>query len=248
MPKRVASLRPVPADTRPKNKLLSCLPRSDFARLRPHLRTVPLTVKQVLHPRNEPIREVFFPNGGVASVTAVMRNGAMVEIATIGDEGLVGINAFFGSALMSGEAMMQVPDTNAEVMSVQAFRAELDRRGAFYDSVQLYSQGLVILMMQSAACNALHPVQERCARWLLMTHDRMHLQDFHLSHEFLAVMLGVQRPTVSVVAGALQAKGLISYTHGHVRVLDRTGLEAASCMCYAVIRGYFEAGNVRPRV
>ena len=240
MPKRVASLRPVPADTRPKNKLLSCLPRSDFARLRPHLRTVPLAVKQVLHPRNEPIREVFFPNGGVASVTAVMRNGAMVEIATIGDEGLVGINAFFGSALMSGEAMMQVPDTNAEVMSVQAFRAELDRRGAFYDSVQLYSQGLVILMMQSAACMALHTVHERCCRWLLMTHDRIRRDDFQLSHEFLAMMLGSTRPTVTVVAGVLQKAGLIKYTHGRMTIVDRQGLEGASCECYATVKEHFD--------
>ena len=240
MPKRVASIRPPPADPRPKNKLLSGLPRSDFARLRPYLRTVPITVKQVLHPRNEPITEVFFPNGGVASVTAVMRNGAMVEIATIGDEGLVGINAFFGSALMSGEAMMQVPDTNAEVMSVQAFRAELDRRGAFYDSVQLYSQGLVILMMQSAACMALHSVQERCCRWLLMTHDRIRRDDFQLSHEFLAMMLGSTRPTVTVVAGALQKAGLIKYTHGRMTIVDRQGLEGASCECYATVKEHFD--------
>ena len=240
MPKRATSIRPPPADHRPKNKLLSCLPRADFARLRPHLRTVPIAVKQILHPRNEPIREVFFPNGGVASVTAVMRDGAMVEIATIGDEGLVGINAFFGTTLMSGEAMMQVPDTNAEVMSVQAFRGELDRRGAFYKCIEQYSQGLVILMMQSTACMALHSVQERCCRWLLMTHDRIHRDDFQLSHEFLAMMLGSTRPTVTVVAGTLQKAGLIKYTHGHMTILDREGLEASSCECYATVKEHFD--------
>ncbi|HEY7089740.1 MAG TPA: hypothetical protein VH518_16705 [Tepidisphaeraceae bacterium] len=104
MAKRVRS-RPPPADRRPKNKLLASLPRADFTRLRPHLRTVPLAVKQILHPRNETIREVFFPNGGVASITAVMQDGAMVEIATIGDEGLIGINAFFGPALMTGASL-----------------------------------------------------------------------------------------------------------------------------------------------
>ena len=96
--------------------------------------------------RNEPIREVYFPNAGVASVTAVLRDGAMVEIATIGDEGMVGINAFFGPTLMSGESMVQVPDTNAEAMPVDAFRTELDRRGAFYDCIQLYGQGIITLI------------------------------------------------------------------------------------------------------
>jgi CRP-like cAMP-binding protein len=96
-------------------------------------------------------------------------------------------------------------------------------------------------LMQSTACNAVHQVQERCARWLLTTHDRMHEQDFNLSHEFLAMMLGVQRPTVSVVAGTLQQAGLISYTHGRVRVLNREGLEAAACECYPLIRAHFDS-------
>lgn len=240
MLKRTTPIRPPPADQRPKNKLLACLPQADFTRIRPHLRTVPVSVKQVLHPRNEAIREVFFPNGGVASVTAVMRDGAMVEIATIGDEGMVGMNAFFGNSLMSGEAMMQVPDTNAEVMSVRAFKTELDRRGAFFNCIQLYSQGLIILMMQSTACMALHAVQERCCRWLLMTHDRVRQDDFQLSHEFLAMMLGSTRPTVSVVAGTLQKAGLIRYTHGHITILNRQGLEAASCECYATVKEHFD--------
>ena len=157
--------------------------------------------KKVLHPRNEAIRDVFFPNGGVASVTAAMRDGAMVEIATVGDEGLVGMDAFFGATIMASETMVQVPDTDAEAMSVDAFKAELDRRGPFYDCVQRYSQGLLILMMQSTACMALHPVQERGCRWLLMAHDRVREDHFKLSHEFLAMMLGSTRPTVSVVAG-----------------------------------------------
>jgi CRP-like cAMP-binding protein len=240
MAKRVIPIRPPPGEPRPKNQLLSSLPRADFARLRPHLRTVSITVKQILHPRNEPIREVYFPNGGVASVTAVMRDGAMVEIATIGDEGVVGMNAFFGPAVMSGEAMQQVGDTNAEAMSVQAFRNELDRRGAFYNSIQGYSQGLVILMMQSTACMALHSVHERCCRWLLMTHDRVRRGDFQLSHEFLAMMLGSTRPTVTVVAGALQKAGLIKYTHGRMTIVDRQGLEAASCECYATVKEHFD--------
>ena len=135
--------------------------------------------------------------------------------------------------------MVQVPDGSIVKLSEKAFRRELAAHGSFHDLVGRYIQATIAQMMQSTACNALHHVQQRCARWLLMTHDRMHEQDFHLSHEFLAVMLGVQRPTVTVVAGNLQQAGLISYKHGVVKVLDRAGLEAAACECYAIIRAHF---------
>ena len=239
MSKPAKAVRPPPVDLRPKNKLLASLPRADFDRLRPHLRTIPIKVRQILHPVNEPVREVFFLNGGVASMTTAMRDGSMVEIATVGDEGLVGINAFFGGAMLSGETMMQVPDTNAEVMSAATFNRELARGGAFHECVHRYSQGLLMLIMQSTGCMALHPVQARCCRWLLMTHDRVHHDEFHLSHEFLAMMLGSTRPTVTTVAGTLQKAGLIKYTHGRIRILDRKGLEAASCECYATVKGHF---------
>jgi hypothetical protein len=240
MPNRLKSVRPPPAESRPKNKLLACLSPEDFARVKPHLRTLPVKRKQVFHPLNERIQHVVFPNGGVASVTAVMQDGTMVEVATVGIEGVLGMDVFFGGDVATGEAMVQVPDTNAEFMSVASFKAELDRRGGLFECVQRYSQGLVTLMMHSTACMALHPVQERCCRWLLMTHDRVRRDDFHLSHEFLAIMLGSSRPTVSVVAGTLQKAGLITYTHGHVTILDREGLEAASCECYATVRAHFD--------
>jgi CRP-like cAMP-binding protein len=238
--KRSKSVRPGSVDTRPKNKLLACLPRADFERLRPRLKTVPLVAKQTLHRVNEPVREVFFLNGGVASITTVMENGTMVEVATVGNEGLVGINAFFGGLMPGGETMMQVPDTDAEVMSTETFTRELARGGPLYECVHRYSQGLLALMMQSTGCMALHPVQERCCRWLLMTHDRIRRDDFHLSHEFLAMMLGSTRPTVTLVAGTLQKAGLIKYTHGRVRILDRPSLEAASCECYATVKAHFD--------
>jgi hypothetical protein len=240
MPKRANAIRPPPVEPRPKNKLLACLPRADFERLRPYLKTIPTRVRQILHPLNEPVREVFFLNGGVASMTTVMQDGSMVEIATVGDEGLVGINAFFGGAMLSGETMMQVPDTDAEVMSVADFKRELARDGPFHESVHRYSQGLLMLIMQSTGCMALHPVHERCCRWLLMTHDRIRQDEFHLSHEFLAMMLGSTRPTVTIVAGTLQKAGLIKYTRGRITVLDRKGLEAASCECYSTVRGHFD--------
>ena len=240
MPKRAKAIRPPPVNPRPKNKLLACLPRTDFERLRPHLKTIPIKVRQILHPLNETVRDVYFLNGGVASLTTVMQNGSMVEIATVGDEGLVGINAFFGGAMLSGETMMQVPDTDAEVMSVAAFKRELERGGPFHECVRRYSQGLLMLIMQSTGCVALHSVQERCCRWLLMTHDRVRQDELNLSHEFLAMMLGSTRPAVTVVVGTLQKAGLITYAHGRITIVDRTGLEEASCECYATVRGHFD--------
>ncbi len=240
MPKRVPGIRPPPANGRPHNRLLAGLPQEDFDRVKPHLKTITTKVKQILHKRHAPVREVFFPNGGVASITTVMKDGAMVEIATVGDEGLVGIGAFFGGHELASETMIQVPDTDAEVMSAEAFKAEMDRHGAFYDSVLRYWQGLLALIMQSTACMALHPVQDRCCRWLLMAHDRVRRDDFELSHEFLAMMLGATRPTVTVVAGTLQKAGFIRYKHGRITILDRKGLEGSSCECYTTVKAQFD--------
>jgi CRP-like cAMP-binding protein len=155
---------------------------------------------------------------------------------------MVGLEAFFGAnAISPGMTIMQVPDTDAERLGIDAFRQELARGGALSIMMGRYAQTTVRQMMQSTACNALHHVTERCPRWLLMTHDRVDGDSFHLSQEFLAVMLGVRRQTVSVVANTLQKAGLITYRHGHVTVLDRAGLEAASCECYAAIRNYAQA-------
>jgi CRP-like cAMP-binding protein len=170
----------------------------------------------------------------------VLSSGESVEAATVGDEGMLGIEAFFtDDPVAPGNTLVQVPDTNAERLSVEDFRRELAERGALHDAVGRYAQVKIADMIQTAACNAIHQVQQRCARWLLMTHDRMHEQDFHLSHEFLAVMLGVQRPTVSVVAATLQQAGLIRYRHGRVTVTNRHGLEAAACECYPIVRAHF---------
>jgi len=184
---------------------------------------------------------VYFLNSGVASITTLLSNGSMVETATVGDEGMLGIEAYLGEdAVSQGETMMQVPASNgsarAEVLSVAAFRRELAQGGTLHQFAGRYAQIVLAQMMQSAGCNALHPVHERCCRWLLQTHDRVHSDTFQLSHEFLAIMLGVRRQTVTVVAGTLQGAGLIAYSHGQIRIRDRAGLEAASCECYAAIR------------
>jgi CRP-like cAMP-binding protein len=241
--KKRTRIRPPPADG-PKNRLLAALPADDYQQLRPFLRTVPIHVREVLLKAREPLDAVYFLNGGVGSMTTVLKNGAMVEVATVGDEGMIGIEAFLSAhPVAPGETLIQVPDAaasmNAERLEIKHFRHALDTRPAFHDLIARYAQVVFAQMMQSTACNALHPVPQRCARWLLQTHDRMHGRDFRLSHEYLAVMLGVQRPTVSVVAGALQKAGLIRYTHGLIAVVDRRGLEAASCECFAVIQGHY---------
>jgi CRP-like cAMP-binding protein len=248
-----SAVRPPPRGSAPKNLLLRALPSAEYERLLPDLRVVSVQRKETLQHPEEPLEYVYFPNGGVFSIISELPDGRMVEAATVGAEGMLGIEAFLGpTAIAPGRILLQVPEiespTDVLRMRVDVFRRACEERGSLYDVMGRYAQTVIVQMMQSAACNALHHVNERCARWLLQTHDRMHLGDFHLSHEFLAVMLGVQRSTVSVVAGALQAKGLITYTHGHVHVLDREGLEKASCMCYAVIRRHFDTLHVRPIV
>jgi CRP-like cAMP-binding protein len=236
------SVSPRLLPSRPKNRLLRALPEMDFQRIVADLETIPVPARYVFHKHGKPISHVYFPNGGVASVTAVLSDGTMVETATVGDEGMIGIEAFFVKAPTApGETMMQVPDTNVERLSVSAFRRELARQGALSELMGRYAQVSVAQMMQSTACNALHQIHERCCRWLLTTHDRIGRDDFHLSHEFLGVMLGVRRQSVTVVAGTLQAAGLIRYKHGNMTILNRKGLEAGSCECYALIRRRFDA-------
>jgi CRP-like cAMP-binding protein len=242
--KKTAPTQSRPAGRRPNNRLLAALPDEVYGDVKPYLRTVVINRKEVLARAGERLESVYFLNGGVASMTAISADGAMVEVASIGNEGLVGIEAFLGpEARACGESVLQVPDarteTSAVVLTVKDFRGVITRRGRFEALIGCYAQFVFAQMMQSTACNALHPVPQRCARWLLETHDRMYHHRFHLSHEFLATMLGVQRPTVTVIAGILQDAGLISYTHGKVTILDRTGLEAASCDCFRIIQGHY---------
>jgi CRP-like cAMP-binding protein len=228
-------------DGRPKNQLLAALPADDFRRLRPHLKTVPVRINQVLYRSGQTLRAVYFLNGGVASITTTFSDGRTMETVTVGDEGVLGIEAFLSAkAVASGDTLMQVPDTNAEMLGVGTFRRELARRGALHTLMGRYAQVFIAQMMNTAACNVMHQVSQRCARWLLMAHDRMGEHDFTLSHEFLAIVLGVRRPTVSIVAAALQEAGLIEYTHGRITVVNRKGLEGASCECYSLIRAHFD--------
>jgi len=215
------------------NLLLAALPPADYERLAAALETVPFKLKASIHKPDEAIEFVYFPGGGFASVLTVLKDGSMVEVATIGREGMVGISAMLnGNQTSPSLAMVQGETEACYRMPIGVFRTEMERRGAFYVLLTRYAQALLGVIMQSTACNAVHTVEQRLARWLLMAHDRMGTVAFPLTQEFVAMMLGVARPTVTVVAGTLQKAKLITYQRGTVTILDRKKLEGASCECY----------------
>ena len=212
--------------------LLAALPKIDRNRIVPTLDIVPLKLKDLVHKPGEAIQYLYFPGGGFCSMVTVLEDGGMVEVATIGREGVLGVTAMLDGGSPTSAAMVQGETDVCYRMTADAFRHEMDRRGPFYELLSRYAQALVGFIMQSTACNAVHSVEQRLARWLLMAQDRMGTDEFPLTQEFVAMMLGATRPTVTVVAGTLQRAGLIMYHRGLVTVLDREKLESASCECY----------------
>jgi CRP-like cAMP-binding protein len=217
---------------RVQNRLLAALPPSDWKRLRPAFDTVPLALQAVIHKPGGAIDHVYFPSGGFLSIVTVLADGKMVEVATIGREGMVGATAAsMGNPIVSATIVQGASDRCYRI-AVSAFLAEMEARGAFYTLVTRYTAAHLGVIMQSTACNALHRIEQRLARWLLMAHDRMAVDTFPLTQEFAAMMLGTARPTVSMVAATLQKSGLITYRRGQVTILKRKRLELASCECY----------------
>jgi CRP-like cAMP-binding protein len=236
----VRSARLLPDGTPLHNRLLAALPTGDYARLQKHLRMNTGVTGRTLQEHGTPVTDVYFPNGGVFSVTNEMRDGALVEVATVGIEGMLGIGVFLGDRSGAGRTFQQVPDGPFPSMTARRFVKESAAPGPFHDVIARYAQANLLQIMQGTACNALHGVKQRCCRWLLQTQDRVGAEEFLLKQKFLAIMLGVQRPTVTLVIGALQDAGLITSKYGRIRVLKRNRLERASCECYEVIRGNFE--------
>ena len=235
-----SSSRLLPDGSPLRNCLLAALPVADYTRIAKHLRMTAVRTGQTLQKHGAPVTEVHFPNGGVFSVTNEMRDGRLVEVATVGREGMLGIGVFLGARKGVGRSFQQVPNGLLPSMAVGRFVKESARAGPFREIVAVYAQATLLQIMQGTACNALHDVQGRCCRWLLQTHDRIEAEEFVLKHEFLAIMLGVQRPTVTLVMGALQRAGVISNRYGRIRVLNRRRLEQMSCECYEVIREQFQ--------
>ena len=232
MAKRRLSAPNRPPPTGNPNLLLAALPAAEYKRVVQSLDSVPLKLKDIIHRAGDPIEHVYFPGGGFCSMLTVLKDGRMVEVATIGREGMVGVSAVLDGNPVSSTSMVQGESEICYRMKADAFRREMDRRGVFYELLTHYAQALVGFIMQSTACNAVHSVEQRLARWLLMARDRMASDDFPLTQEFLAMMLGASRPTVTIVAGTLQKAGLITYHRGHVTILNREKLESASCECY----------------
>jgi CRP-like cAMP-binding protein len=219
-----------------QNRLLSALSRDLQIRLLPRMEKVSLTVRQLLFEANEPIAHVYFPlSGSMSLIIALDGGGESVEIATIGNEGMVGTAVFLGADRGPMRAICQVAGQALRMRS-ESFRHSIAEHPDLADVVRRFTQNMINQISQTTACNHVHSVQQRMCRWLLMTHDRVGADEFHLTKELLAQMLGVRRPSVTVAAGLLQRDGLISYQRGRIRIADRAGLERASCPCYATVR------------
>jgi CRP-like cAMP-binding protein len=187
------------------------------------------------------IDSVYFPLQSVVSLLTRAKGTTGVEVATIGNEGLVGISLSWGAATLNPSEFFQVQVPGPALrLNADAFTLELARRAGLANIVQRYTQAFVSQLSQQVACNGLHSIEQRCARWMLGTHDRVGSDDFPLTQEFLAQMLGVRRASVTGVAGFLQQAGFIRYRRGRVTVTDRPGLEGASCECYASLREVFD--------
>jgi len=224
---------------RHRNRLLDLLTRNDNESLRPHLETVALEYRKPLYDADTPIEYVWFIETGVGSLVTTMENGDAAEVGTIGNEGMVGLPVLLGDHRAPTTVYIQVPGAGLR-MKATLFREALERSGSMRKVMFHYAHAFFNQVAQSAACNQFHPLRQRCCRWLLMTHDRMQSDDFLLTQEFLAMMLGVQRTGVTSAAGALQRQGLIRYKRGHVTIIDRAGLEDHSCECYGISKREFD--------
>jgi CRP-like cAMP-binding protein len=223
-----------------RSRLLAALAPDDRAALEPHLEAVALAVGQVLAEPGEPLAHVYFPETAIFSVIHRMADGAAVEVGTVGNEGLVGLAALLEAEASESQTLAQIPGTAVRLPAAVLVEA-VAARPALRRLLHRYTQAYLTQVAQGAACNRLHGIEARCARWLLMTHDRVGGADvFPLTQEFLAIMLGVRRSGVTLAAGALQDAGLIRYRRGGIRVLDRAGLEAAACECYGAVRRQYD--------
>jgi CRP-like cAMP-binding protein len=214
-----------------KNQLLARLPPTEYQRLSPKLEAVHLPVKRILYKAYASIDYVYFPTNGIVSAMTVMEDGSAIEVATIGNEGLVGLSAFIGGETSPYELMVQV-EGDAMRMRADLLKAESHEEGPLRRILSLYNTALQTQIGYSVACNGLHAIKKRCCRWLLMTQDRIESNVLPLTHDFLSIMLGVRRSSVTEVLQPLQEEGLIQNERGKIRVLNRKGLEGIVCECY----------------
>jgi CRP-like cAMP-binding protein len=220
---------------RERNRILGALPEPVYRRLLPELSFVSLEVTDVLFEPGQEIGALYFPVDGVVSLVTPLEDGQIVEVATIGNEGIVGVPLGSGGAPATVRAISQVAGASLRI-GTDVFTSAVAKDGPFGTLVRSYEQALFSQIAQAAACNRLHSNEERLSRWLLMSHDRVGRDEFAITQEFLAQMLGSRRATVTLSAGILQRAGLIRYRRGHMIIVDREGLEGASCECYRTIK------------
>jgi CRP-like cAMP-binding protein len=225
-------------NARDENFILASLPEEEYARLRDRLEPVECEIRDMINRAGEPIRDVYFPMTAVLSMVSEVNGEPAMEVATTGREGMSGLAVFLGVTTSPHTEFAQIAGT-ALRMRADQLREFLATDGALHRQLHRYTQTMMVQLAQNVACNRLHSTEERAARWLLMTADRVGSERFELTQEFLAQMLGVRRATVSLTAGLLQNVGLISYRRGIITINDREGLQEAACDCYAIVRDAF---------
>lgn len=223
----------------PENRLLATLPLEDYQRLIPYLEPVTLRIRQVLYREGETIDYVYFPSASLVSNVLIMEDGATAEVGLVGREGMIGVNICLGNAIAANESNVQIAD-GALRMSAHQLKIEFDRGGTLQHLLLRYSNLLYNHAIRLAACNRLHTVEERLARWLLLVQDVMNAEEFPLTQEFMAQMLGVRRSGVTLAVKTLQNVCMIQSRRGRIRICDRPALENVACECYGVMRSQIE--------
>lgn len=222
-----------------QNHLLGTLSDEDFERIRPNLRLVPLRLGEVLYESGSRQRQVYFPSTAIVSLLYLMADGASTEIAVVGNEGIIGVSLFMGGETTPSRAVVQSAGY-AYRLPGKLLKEEFTRGGALQYVLLRYTQALLTQMAQTAVCNRHHSLDQQLCRWLLLSLDRLIGNELLMTQELIANMLGVRREGVTEAAGNLQDAGLIKYSRGRITVLDRPGLEARTCECYAVVKNEFD--------
>ena len=222
-----------------QNHVLAALPTPDYERLNRHLELVPLPLGSVLYESGAELSHLYFPTDSIVSLLYILADGASAEIAVVGNEGVIGISLFMGGATTPSRAVVQSAG-HAYRLPVKVLKEEFARAGIMQQVLLRYTQALITQMAQTAVCNRHHSVDQQLCRWLLLSLDRLGADELVMTQELIANMLGVRREGVTEAAGMLQDAGLIRYRRGRITVLDRPGLEARTCECYAVVKGEYD--------
>ena len=222
-----------------QNHLLSVLPEAEWARISPHLVRIDMPLGQVIYESGDRLHHVYFPTTSIVSLLYVMEDGSSAEIAIVGNEGLIGIALFMGGETTPNRAIVQSAG-EAYRLDARILKQEFHRAGPVQRLLLRYTQALITQMAQTAVCNRHHSIDQQLCRWWLLSLDRLPSNELRMTQELIANMLGVRRSGVTEAALKLQDAGLIRYSHGHIEVLDRPGLEKRVCECYNVVKQEFD--------